>query len=93
MAHGFGISMDEMSAHDISNTMDKQGYTTTITGSSVSVTNQTGDHVVVDVVDGVYIIKGNGKEVVFQYSLVGDRIAVQRYRYSLIDCYSSVSPH
>ncbi|MGJ3195080.1 hypothetical protein [Peribacillus frigoritolerans] len=63
MAHGFGISMDEISAKDISITMDKQGYATTITGSSVSVTNQTGDHVVVDVVDGVYIIKGNGKEV------------------------------
>ncbi|MFF2591073.1 hypothetical protein ACFVSS_25195 [Peribacillus butanolivorans] len=63
MAHGFGISMDEMSAQDISITMDKQGYTTTITGSSVSVSNKTGEHIVVDVVDGVYIIKGNGKEV------------------------------
>ncbi|MCY9005651.1 hypothetical protein [Peribacillus frigoritolerans] len=63
MAHGFGISMDEISANDISIIMDKQGYTTTITGSSVSVTNQTGDHVVVDVVDGVYTIIGNGKEV------------------------------
>ncbi|MGG3911249.1 hypothetical protein [Peribacillus simplex] len=63
MKHGFGMSMADIAATDIATIANNQGYTALRTGTSVSVSDITGEHLIVDVIDGVYIIKADGKEV------------------------------